>query len=417
MIASRIALLELFDIAVETARTLHLRDLLPPVPKGRLLVLGAGKAAASMAEQVEAHYRQAGLDRVQGFVVVPYGYGASLERLAVMEASHPTPDSESARAGAAMLFAAEALTADDHLLMLMSGGASSLLVVPRHGVTLEEKRAANRELLRSGLPIHLINAVRKRLSAIKGGRLAAMAAPASVTTMIVSDVPGDNPAEIGSAPTVAGTLSADEIRTAIAAMGIRLSDPLMGLIADPAGDPPLTLSNSAATHVVMTAGQALAAAEARARSWGWQVLNLGAEVEGEARIVARQHAALIRSIAGSSGAPLLLLSGGETTVTVQGTGRGGRNSEYLLALGLALEGVPFLALAADTDGIDGVGKNAGAVFDAGLLSQARTRGFDLQRALANNDALGIFEPLGCTVVTGPTRTNVNDFRAVVLPAR
>jgi hydroxypyruvate reductase len=312
---------------------------------------------------------------------------------------------------------ARSLGADDHLLMLMSGGASSLLVVPRGTLSLEQKRAATAELLKSGLPIRLVNGVRKRLSAIKGGRLALAAAPAPVTTLVVSDVPGDDPAEVGSGPTVPDALSTAQIREAIRAAGVVLSDTLEQMLAageaetPKPGDPRLPHLDC---RVIMTAEKGLAAAERKARQWGFDVVNLGAAVEGEARDVARLHAGQARRMM-ERGRPCLILSGGETSVTVRGNGRGGRNGEYLLALGLALRGVKFAALAADTDGIDGRGTNAGAYLDDILLAQADSTGLDPERALSNNNALAVFEKLGSLVVTGPTRTNINDFRAILLP--
>jgi len=416
--SDRTRLTELFQAMVTEARgleNLHFPDL----PKGRLLILGAGKAAASMAQHVERHYAEV-LSRIEGFVVVPYGHGEHVDRIRVFEASHPTPDDESLRRGSDMLSVAHSLGADDHLLMLMSGGASSLLVVPRGALSLQQKRAATAELLKSGLPIRLVNGVRKRLSAIKGGRLALAAASAPVTTLVVSDVPGDDSAEVGSGPTVPDALSTAQIREAIRTTGVVLGEALEQMLAaseaetPKPGDPRLPLLDC---RVIMTAEKGLAAAERKARQWGFDVVNLGAAVEGEARDVARLHAEQAgRMLARGLPRPCVILSGGETSVTVRGSGRGGRNGEYLLALGLALRGVKFAALAADTDGIDGRGTNAGAYLDDVLLGQADGMGLDPERELSNNNALAVFEKLGSLVVTGPTRTNINDFRAILLSA-
>jgi hydroxypyruvate reductase len=412
---------DLLGTVIAAARAPSLNMSLPVLPNGQLLVLGAGKAAALMASNVERHYAAlSNLSRVENFVVVLYGHGDDTEKINVIEAGHPSPDAQSLRVGNSMLEAVTRLGSDDRLLMLVSGGASSLLVVPRPGLSLSEKRMATNELLGSGLPISLVNGVRKRLSAIKGGRLALAAAPAPVTTLIISDVPGDNPAEVGSGPTVPDSRSTEEVLQAIDEAGVDLSASLRAMLDAPdaetpfPGDRRLPLLD---TRVIMTARDCLDAAEQKARGWGWRVLNLGDAIQGEARDVAAHHAKLARKVQGELVAgqmPVLILSGGETTVTVRGAGRGGRNTEYLLALGLALEGRTFEAIAADTDGIDGMGANAGAYVDDTGLLRARTLGIDLERELNNNNSLNVFDKLQTLITTGPTRTNVNDFRAILL---
>jgi hydroxypyruvate reductase len=359
----------------------HLPD--PASVPGRIVVVGAGKAAAAMAAAVETAWSEA-LHRVTGLVVTRYGHGVPTRKIQVVEAGHPLPDGAGVAAARRILALVQGLHADDLVLALMSGGGSALLTLPAPGVTLAEKQARTRQLLASGASIHEINAERKRLSAIKGGKLAAAALPARVLTLAISDVPGDDAATIASGPTV------------------------------PAPDDPAF--PFCQTRVIATANDALRAAAEAARRQGVTPLILGDRIEGEAREVAKVLAGMALSckFAGLPLAPpCVLLSGGETTVTLRGRGRGGRNTELLLALALALGGTPGIsALACDTDGIDGSEDNAGAWVDEHTLSRAA--GLDARAMLADNDAYGFFARLGDLLVTGPTRTNVNDFRAVLV---
>ena len=361
----------------------HLPD--PTSVKGRIVVVGAGKAAAAMAQAVEVAWAGK-LERVSGLVVTRYGHGAPTEKIEVVEASHPVPDEAGLAAARRILALVQGLTADDLVLALMSGGGSALLALPAPGVTLAEKQARTKELLRSGASIHEINALRKTLSAIKGGKLAAAALPARVLTLALSDVPGDDPTTIASGPTV----------------------PLPG---EPAYE-------HCTTRVIATAQAALYAAAEEARQAGITPLILGDRIEGESREVAKALAGIALSCK-HHGQPLappcVILSGGETTVTVQGTGRGGRNAEFLLALAVALKSEGGIhAIACDTDGIDGSEDNAGAQVAPDTLARGAAQGMDARAKLAQNDAYGFFHALGDLIVTGPTRTNVNDFRAILI---
>jgi hydroxypyruvate reductase len=428
--------------AADPARLLPGR--LPPPPAGRTIVVGAGKAAAGMAAAVEREWP----GPLEGLVVTRYGHGLPCERIEVVEAAHPVPDAAGRAAAGRILELAEGLTPDDLLICLISGGGSALLSLPAPGITLEDKQIVSKALLRSGATIAEINCVRKHLSAIKGGRLAAAAHPARVVTYLISDVPGDDPSVIASGPTVPDPTTYAEALAALARHGIDEPEAVLAhLRAGAAGDPGETPKPSdttfAADDLVMlaTARDALEAAAGCARAAGVTPLILGGDLEGEARELGGAHAALaiacarggetalvaLREAAARSAAhlafpvnfvpqaPFALLSGGETTVTVHGSGRGGRNTEYLLGLALALDGHPAIsALAADTDGIDGSEDNAGALVTPDTLVRSRRAGADPIAALAANDAYGLFAALGDLVVTGPTRTNVNDFRAVLI---
>lgn len=391
-----------------------LADHLPPRPPGRVLVVGAGKASARMAEAVEAVWGPC-----DGLVVTRYGHGRPLRGIEVVEASHPVPDATGEAATARMLELLRGLGEDDFVLALISGGASALLVAPAQGVTLADKQAVNAALLASGAPISAMNTVRKHLSRVKGGQLAAAAYPARMLSLLISDVPGDDPAVIGSGPTVGeGSTPAEALALldrwgidAPASVRAALSRPT-GVV--PPGDPSL---RRATTRVVAAPAQSLAAAEEMARAAGCEVKMLGDAIEGEARDVARRMAAEAleaqRDLA--PGARLLLLSGGELTVTRRGDGSGGPNAEFALALAIALGGAPGIhALACDTDGVDGAAEVAGAVIGPDTLARARALKVDAQAALDRNDAHGFFGRLGDQVVTGPTLTNVNDFRAVLI---
>ncbi|ACI99523.1 glycerate kinase type-2 family protein [Rhodospirillum centenum] len=390
---------------------------LPP-PAGRTLVIGAGKAAAAMAAAVERHW-PAGSDTPGGLVVTRYGHGVPTRSVEVVEAGHPHPDAKGEEAARRILSFATGLGAtglgqDDLLLCLLSGGGSSLLALPAPGIALADKQAVGRALLRSGATIAEINTVRRHLSAIKGGRLAAAAWPARCVTLAVSDVPHDDPAVIASGPTVADPTTVADARAVLAKYGIEPPAAVRAHLArgddetPKPGDPRLARSEF---HLVARPMHALEAAAAAARAAGLEPVILGDSLEGEARDLGAAHAALARAARRGT----VLLSGGETTVSVRGEGRGGRNAEYLLGLALALDDAPGVwAIACDTDGIDGTEDNAGALHRPGSLARARAAGYDPARSLSRNDAYGYFARLGDLVVTGPTRTNVNDFRAILI---
>lgn len=382
---------------------------LPPPPAGRTVVVGAGKAAAAMARAVEEHWT----GPLSGLVVTRTGHGVPCRRIAVVEAAHPLPDDAGMTAATRILHLVAGLSADDLVLCLLSGGGSALLALPAPGLTLAEKRAVTAALLRSGASIDEINCVRKHLSAIKGGRLAVAAAPAPVVTLAISDVVGDDPAVIASGPTVADPTTRADAIAVLVRHGIAVPAALAAGAETPKpGDPRLA---AATVRVIATARQGLEAAAAVARFHGWQPLMLGDAIEGEAREAARVFAGIVRSIRDHGqpvAAPAVILSGGETTVTVRGRGRGGPNTEFLLALALA--GVAVDALAGDTDGIDGSEDNAGATIAADTLHRAAALGVDGAAFLADNDAYGFFAALGDLVMTGPTRTNINDFRAILV---
>ncbi|MGI4716965.1 MAG: glycerate kinase type-2 family protein [Janthinobacterium lividum] len=408
----------LFDAALQAADPYALIAAhLPPPPKGRTVVLGAGKAAARMAEAVEHHWPGA----LEGLVVTRYGHGAPTQRIEVVEAGHPLPDEAGEAAARRMLALAEELGPDDLVICLVSGGGSALLSLPAPGIGFDEKRAINKALLRCGAPIGEMNRVRRHLSAIKGGRLALACHPARVVTLVVSDVPGDDPAVVASGPTVPdGSTGADALAI-LGQYGIPVSGAVRAVLADPQlaaprpGDPRLAGN---AVHVIVTAQQSLEAAATVARAAGHTPVILSASLEGEAREVALVHAAIARQVVQHgqpAPAPCVILSSGETSVTVRGKGRGGRNAEFLLALAVALDGLPGVhAIAADTDGIDGTEDNAGAWLAPDTLAAARALGLDGRAHLLENDGYGFFAGLCQLVVTGPTRTNVNDFRAIVI---
>jgi glycerate 2-kinase len=415
---------QLFEAMVAAADPARLLPaLLPDPPAGRTVIVGAGKAAASMAKTVEEHWPA----DLSGVAVARYGHGLDCWSIEVIEAGHPLPDSTCALAAERVLALVADLTADDLVLVLLSGGGSSLLTLPAPGLTLADVREVNDRLLRSGATIGEINCVRKHLSAITGGRLAAAAWPAEVITFAISDVPGDDPTVIASGPTVGDPSTFADALEVADRHAIRLPTSIRHHLEEALdetpkpGDPRLTRS-----HLILltTPAAALRAAASAARAAGVEPVLLGAEVQGEARAVAAEHAALVRSLRTRSSAeepeagpaPLLILSGGETTVTVKGDGRGGRNTEYLLALAIALEAEGHdvvYALAADTDGIDGTEDNAGAILRPDTLARACAAGLDPEAFLAANDSYSFFAALGDLLVTGPTRTNVNDFRAIL----
>jgi glycerate 2-kinase len=408
----------LFDAAIASAQAeVCLPPFLPSKPTGRLIVLGAGKAAAAMARAVEAHWPEP----LSGLVVTRYGHGVPCRSIEVVEAAHPVPDTAGRDAAARMLALAKAAKSEDTVLCLISGGGSSLMALPPDGVSLDEIRAVTAALLRSGAPIAAINCVRRHLSAVAGGRLAAAAHPAKVVTLLISDVPGDAPLDIASGPTVADPTTAADALAVLQRSGIVPPDGIRALLQSgrgesvKPGDPRLAGS---ACRLIATAETALKAAAEKAREAGIAVHILGDAIEGEAREVAKAMAGLVRQISvyGEPFAPpCVLLSGGETTVTVRGQGRGGRNAEFLLSLAIALNGRPGVwALAGDTDGIDGTAPVAGAVIAPDTLARAEALGLDPRAALFANDGHGFFGALGDGIVTGPTRTNVNDFRAVLV---
>lgn len=414
----RAALRALFDAAVAAALPSgNLSRFLPPPPKGRTLVVGAGKGAAAMAAAVETVWD----GPLSGLVVTRYGHGLPTRAIEVIEAAHPNPDEASEQAARRILAQAAELGPDDLLLCLISGGGSALMALPAPGLTLADKKAVTRELLRCGAAIDEINAVRKHLSAIKGGRLAAAAAPARVVTLMVSDVPGDDPAVIASGPTVPDPSTFVDARAVIEKYGIPLPEAvrrhLEAAEAESVKPGDARLARTEA-HLVATPQDALEAAAAAARAMGITPLILGNAIEGESREVARVMAGMARQAAQHGQpipAPCVLLSGGETTVTVRGHGRGGRNAEFLLALAVALDGhAQVWGIACDTDGIDGTEDNAGAILTPDTLARAASLGVDAKARLADNDGYGFFQSLGDLVITGPTRTNVNDFRAVLI---
>ncbi|MDP2195673.1 MAG: glycerate kinase [Rhodocyclaceae bacterium] len=415
---------ELFDVAVSAVHpSICVPPHLPPPPdprRGRTVVIGAGKAAAAMAAAVEEHWPADALEKLGGMVVTRYGHGAPTQRIRVVEAAHPVPDAAGAQAATEMFALVQNLTADDLVLCLISGGGSALLALPAPGLTLADKQAVNRALLKSGANIHEMNCVRKHLSAIKGGRLALACAPARVVTLGISDIPGDDPSVIASGPTLADPTTRQQALAILAKYRIEAPPHVRAWLESPdcetpkPGDPRLPESE---IHVIATAQQALQAAATYAREHGVTPLILGDSIEGESRDIAFMHAAIARQIA-QHGEPVqrpcVILSGGETTVTVRGNGRGGRAAEFLLALASVLD-VPAWALACDTDGIDGTEDNAGAWFGPDIRERAMERRLASADFLANNDGYSFFAALDQLIVTGPTRTNVNDFRAIYLP--
>jgi hydroxypyruvate reductase len=416
----RYDLIALFDEAVRAVSADAVMPAkLPDAPHGRTLVIAVGKGAADMMRV--AHLRGAGR-AIDGLVVTRHGHlppsGASWRGVEVIEAGHPYPDEHSVRAAHRALELAATLEAGDRLLVLLSGGGSALLAAPAAGLGLADKQGLTRALLQSGATIEEINIVRKHLSLVKGGRLAVAAGHAAVTTWIISDVPGDDPAYVSSGPTVADASSLAAARDIVARYGIALAPAVAAALHDPANETPdadsLGLAG-AETRVIARARDALAAAGRLAHARGYQVTDLGDQLQAEARHLGASHAALSRRLA-RDGVRRAIISGGETTVTVVNkAGRGGRNMEYALGLAIALDGAPGIsALACDTDGIDGTEDAAGAIVTPDTLARAAALGLDPQRHLAENDAYLFFQALGDLVTTGPTLTNVNDFRAIVI---
>ena len=417
-------LLEMYEAAVVTAHPATcVPPHLPPVPAGgRILVVGAGKASAAMAQATERFYKESGrADDISGFVTTRHGYGLPTEIIEVVQAGHPVPDANSIAAAKRALALAASAGPNDLVLALMSGGASALWAAPVEGVSFEAKQTLTRQLLRSGARISEINCVRRHLSRIKGGKLAAAAHPARLITLAISDVPGDEPAAIGSGPTVADPTTLQEARDVLARYAITPPEGVAAALADPANetlkadDPKLGSSS----YLIVAAPKAsIEAAAAIARREGYRVEMLGDSLEGEARDVGRQHAEIALA-ARSRGERVAILSGGEFTVTVKGNGAGGPNQEYALGLALALNCAPGIsAIAGDTDGIDGGGGNAddpaGALVLSDTLERARALNLNAAAFLENNDSSGFFGKVGDLLNRGPTQTNVNDFRAVLV---
>jgi len=411
-------LTSVFDAAVAAAdpeRTI--RAHLPAKPRGRTIVVGAGKGAAQMA----AAFEKAWDGPLEGLVVTRYGYAAPTARIEVIEAAHPVPDENGLNAARRLLEKVSGLSEDDLVVALVCGGGSALLPAPAPGLTLADEIAVNEALLASGAPISAMNAVRKHVSTVKGGRLAAAAWPAKVVSLVVSDIPGDNPALVASGPTVPDDAGRAEALAAIAAYGMKLPDAVMAHIASPVADAPRPADKKFArneVHLVASAAVSLEAAAMEAKRQGIEAVILSDAIEGEAREVGSVHAAIAREVATRDrpfAKPVLILSGGETTVTLRAKGKGGRNSEFLLSFAIGVGGLETIhALAADTDGIDGSQDNAGAFCDGTTVARMRAAGVDAKAMLAGNDAWTAFDAVGDLFVPGPTGTNVNDLRAILI---
>lgn len=391
---------------------------------GKVIVIGAGKAAAAMAVTLENHWEENFVkeSHLSGLVVTAYGHGVPCHQIEVIEAAHPVPDRNSEIAAQRILNLVSGLYENDLVICLLSGGGSSLLALPAPGITLGDKQQINQALLKSGADIHEINCVRKHLSAIKGGRLAAACTPAKLVTFAISDVPGDDPAVIASCPTEADLTTSEQALGILKKYQITISDNVSQWLKSPKSETPKKPYESSVFQIIATAKQSLKAAAAQAEEMGLKALILGDDITGESRQLAQSHAELITQVLEQGQpikAPCVLLSGGETTVKVRGNGRGGRNTEYLLSLAMRLQGrANVYALAADTDGIDGLGDNAGAVLSPNSWLKADKLGLNAVKILENNDSYSFFEALEGLVVTGPTQTNVNDFRAIlVLPEK
>ncbi|EAR52059.1 probable hydroxypyruvate reductase oxidoreductase protein [Oceanicola granulosus HTCC2516] len=407
---------ELFRIAVAEADPMRVVPrALPPRPEGRVVVIGAGKASARMAEAVEAAWGPC-----EGLVITRYGYARPCAGIEIVEAAHPVPDAAGVAATERLLALVAGLGPDDLVLALISGGGSALLCAPAPGLTLDDKMAVNAALLASGAPIGEMNVVRKHLSRVKGGQLAAACHPARLVSLLISDVPGDDPAEIASGPTVGEESTPEDARAVLARHGIALPAKVRAVLEGGSsvvapGDPRLA---GALTEIVAAPSASLEAAAEAARAAGCEVRVLGDALEGEARdlaVLQARDALALRDEAARVGRPILLLSGGECTVTRRGDGIGGPNAEFVLAAAVELDGAAGAhVLACDTDGVDGAAEVAGAVAGPGTLAKARATGLDAAAALAANDAHSFFAALGAQVVTGPTLTNVNDFRAILI---
>lgn len=409
----------MFEAAVASAQPeIRVPQFLPAAtPKGQLIVIGAGKASAAMAKAVETHWP----GDLSGMVVTRYGYEEPCQRIEILSAAHPVPDEAGHKAAQKILDCVSDLTPDDLVLCLISGGASALLALPAEGLTLEDKQRINKDLLRSGATIREMNCVRRHLSGIKGGRLAAACYPAQVINLLISDVPGDDPADIGSGPTVGDVTTCADALTIIDRYRITIPDAIRERLIDGGLEsvkPDDQRLSRVTTHMIATPYLSLQAAADISLRAGIATYILGDAIEGEAKDVGTTFAGLTRQIAAHNAPfqkPCILLSGGETTVTVKGRGKGGRNVEFLLALGSALQGVPGVyALAADTDGVDGLEEIAGAVWTPDTLNRAWSLNLSAREVLDNNDAHSFFLKLDQSLITGPTKTNVNDFRAILI---
>ena len=416
----RLQLCSLFDAAVAAAQpALCLPPHLPTRPKGRTIVIGAGKASAAMARALEDHWD----GPLEGLVITRYGYEVPCQRVEIVQAAHPVPDAAGLAATQHIQELVSGLTADDLVIALISGGGSSLLVAPGDGLTLQDKQALNTALLKSGATISEMNCVRRHLSAVKGGRLAAACHPAQVLTLLISDVPGDNPIDIASGPTVADPTTCADALAIINRYRIELPPAVRALLQSAEGEsikPGDGRLARAETRMITAPQMALEAAAQVARAAGLTPYILGDSLEGEARDLGKALAGIARQVAVHGQpfqAPCVLLSGGESTVTLRGKGRGGRNVEFLLALGVALDGLASVyALAGDTDGVDGAEEIAGAMLTPDTLARAWAAGINPGASLDANDGHGFFQALGDSVITGPTLTNVNDFRAILIEA-
>ncbi len=408
----------IFEAAVAAAQPeLTIRKYLPAKPKGRTIVIGAGKGSAQMAAALEKAWD----GPLEGLVVTRYGYGAETQRIRVTESAHPVPDAAGLAASRMLLSQVAGLTADDLVVALISGGGSALLPSPPAGLTLADEIAVNQALLASGAPISAMNAVRKHVSTIKGGRLAAAAWPARVVSLVVSDIPGDNPALVASGPTIPDASTRADVLKIIETYRMELPAAVMTHLGSPAADAPLPGDprfTGNEVHLIASAAVSLDAAAAEAKRQGVEAVILSDSIEGEAREVGSVHAALAREVASRDRPfrkPVLILSGGETTVTLRAKGKGGRNSEFLLSLAIGIDGVAGIdAFAADTDGIDGSEDNAGAFADGTSVSRMRAAGVDAKTMLAGNNAWTAFNAIGDLFVPGPTGTNVNDLRAMLV---
>jgi hydroxypyruvate reductase len=401
----------LYEAAIAAAQpSLCLPAHLPQPPKGRTIVVGAGKASAAMAAAVEANWKTA----LEGLVLTRYGHGCPCQHIEIVEASHPVPDKAGFDAAARIYKMVQGLTSDDLVLCLISGGGSALLSAPAEGITLEEKQAVNKALLACGAPIGEMNILRKHLSAIKGGRLAAAAHPAKVVSLLISDVPGDDPSTVASGPTVPDPTTRADAIAILEKYNLDVAPSVRRFLETEAAETPKPgdpLFANVETRMIATPKLSIDAAAQIACDAGYKVIDLGDDLEGEASEVGAAHAKIALETEG----PAVILSGGETTVTLKGNGRGGRNAEYALALAIGLNGAANIsAVAIDTDGIDGSQDNAGACVMPDVLARASAKGVDAQAMLANNDGYGFFEATGGLVMTGPTLTNVNDFRAIVV---
>lgn len=407
----------LFDKAVEAAQAEYLiPGRLPSRPPGRTIVIGAGKAAAAMAQAVENNWSGV----LSGLVITPYGHAVACQQIEVVEAAHPVPDAAGSEAAHRMLTYVSDLSAEDLVICLLSGGGSALLPIPAEGISFQDKQSITGELLKCGANIGEINCVRKHLSAVKGGRLAAACSPAQIVTLAISDVPGNDVSSIASGPTVADATSSDMALDILQRYGLGVPGNVMKHLKSPLAETPKPgdpVFNNTSFDVLASSDDAMNAAARLARDFDIEPLVLG-DLQGDAAELAQEHAALTKKIVSGSGPvqpPCVLISGGETTVQVRGQGRGGRNSEYCLALALALDSHPRIhAIACDTDGIDGTEDNAGCYVTPDTLLRAQHQSLDANSLLDDNDSYRFFSEIGDLVITGPTRTNVADFRAILI---